>query len=169
MATTKVSVVSDAGPLIHLDELDVLDLLDDLGTVHVPQIVWDEVATHRPNLKPERSWLAISREDVSPTSEIFALSRALGLHRGEVSALTLCHSCGANLFLSDDSAARLAAESLGIRVHGTLGVLLRSIRRGMREKDKIVSMLRSIPTHSTLHIRSTLLQEVIQNVQEFEE
>lgn len=42
-------VICDAGPLIHLDELECLDLLADLGTVLVPDSVWREVARYRPN------------------------------------------------------------------------------------------------------------------------
>jgi hypothetical protein len=41
-------VVCDAGPLIHLDELGVLDLLEDFDTVLVPDAVWNEVQRHRP-------------------------------------------------------------------------------------------------------------------------
>jgi predicted nucleic acid-binding protein len=41
-------VVADAGPLIHLDELDSLDLLNDFGQIIVPDAVWREVQIHRP-------------------------------------------------------------------------------------------------------------------------
>ena len=36
-------VVCDAGPLIHLDELEALDLLADFAEVLVPDAVWREV------------------------------------------------------------------------------------------------------------------------------
>lgn len=42
-------VVCDAGPLIHLDELDCLDLLGDFPEVLVPEAVWREVLKHRPS------------------------------------------------------------------------------------------------------------------------
>ena len=38
-----VVVVADAGPLIHLDELDCLDLLNDFKQIMVPDAVWREV------------------------------------------------------------------------------------------------------------------------------
>lgn len=41
-------VVCDAGPLIHLDELDALGLLSDFAEVLVPDAVWREVERHRP-------------------------------------------------------------------------------------------------------------------------
>jgi len=46
MATTEspaLIVVCDAGPLIHLDEIDALDLLADFPRVLVPDAVWREV------------------------------------------------------------------------------------------------------------------------------
>jgi hypothetical protein len=36
METTKAPVVSDAGPLIHLDELACLELLDDFKSILIP-------------------------------------------------------------------------------------------------------------------------------------
>ena len=41
-------VVCDAGPLIHLDELNCLDLLSIYPDVYVPEMVWQEVSEHRP-------------------------------------------------------------------------------------------------------------------------
>ena len=41
-------VVCDTGPLIHLDQLDCLDLLADFSRVVVPDVVWREVEVHRP-------------------------------------------------------------------------------------------------------------------------
>ena len=69
------------------------------------------------------------------------------------------------LFLTDDAAARIAAKALGYRSHGTLGVLLRSIRRGQRERDAVLSILRSLPDVSTLHVRRDLLDEIIEQVE----
>ncbi len=42
-------VVSDAGPLIHLDEIGCLELLD-FPAVLIPTQVWEEVVRHRPGL-----------------------------------------------------------------------------------------------------------------------
>ncbi len=66
-----------------------------------------------------------------------------------------------SMVLCDDAAARLAAESLGIRVHGTLGVLLRAARRRLRSPADVVALLEAIPTQSSLHLHPKLLAEVI--------
>ena len=49
-------VVLDAGPLIHLDELDSLVLLDDYKQLLVPAAVWLEVERHRPSVRCQLSW-----------------------------------------------------------------------------------------------------------------
>ena len=65
---------------------------------------------------------------------------------------------------SDDTAARLAARHLGIGVHGTVGVLLRAIRRGQRTPTEVAQCLRAIPTCSTLHLKPSLLEEIVEKV-----
>ncbi|HEX7592919.1 MAG TPA: hypothetical protein VF429_01990 [Anaerolineae bacterium] len=40
--------VLDAGPLIHLAELDMLDVLRDLTPLYASDSVWAEVASHQP-------------------------------------------------------------------------------------------------------------------------
>jgi len=71
--------------------------------------------------------------------------------------------------LTDDAAARLAAQALGLRTHGSIGVLLRSVRLGRRKKADVLSTLRGLPTRSTLHIRLSLLQEIIKQVEGWSE
>ncbi len=66
--------------------------------------------------------------------------------------------------LSDDGAARWAANRLGYRVHGTIGVLLRAIRRKQRTPSEVLHHLQAIPASSTLHLRPSLLTEIIEQV-----
>ncbi len=49
MVKTSIIAIADAGPLIHLDELNSLDLLTDFGSIIVPNAVWHEVEHHRPH------------------------------------------------------------------------------------------------------------------------
>lgn len=119
--------ICDAGPLIHLDELDSLDLLADLH-VWVPNAAWQEVQHHRPAAL-HRATVPCERQVVSGSvpPELFALASALSLDAGEIEALALMASVPHALFLTDDAAARLAPQQLGYRVHGSIGILLRAI------------------------------------------
>jgi len=73
------------------------------------------------------------------------------------------------MFLTDDAAARLVATKLGYNVHGTIGILIRAIRRDLMEAEEVIGTLKRIPLKVTLHIKPSLLKEVISRVErEFE-
>lgn len=159
------SVVCDAGPLIHLDELDSLPLLADFNEVLVPEQVWQEVEQHRPRAlaNPDLSLQKVP-VDISSQTAFQTLVRALSLGLGEQAALSLMQDHQQAIFLTDDAAARLTAVTLGYRVHGSIGILLRAIRRQQLTRDEVISVLRNLPTQSTLHIRRSLLQEIINKI-----
>lgn len=160
------AVVCDAGPLIHLEELGCLDLLHDFEHVLVPRDVIEEVARHRPAAIKRLQEFVVPAPVVAPASPaLFALCQTLVLHKGEVAALQAALGAPGALFLTDDTAARLAARSLGIPVHGSVGIILRAVRRGLRTHAQVLSILQSIPAHSTLHLKPALLDEIVQELQ----
>lgn len=57
-----------------------------------------------------------------------------------------------------------AVKILGIQSYGTLGLLLRAIRRRRRTREEILRQLERLPEMSTLYVRANLLQEVIEQV-----
>ena len=162
-------VVADAGPLIHLDELGSLDLLNDFKQIIVPDAVWREVQAHRPAaLQTSQTILLRSIvPDSSPT--IDALTPLFSLHSGEREALILCSAYPLSILFTDDTAARLAAKTLSITAHGTIGILIRAIRRQLRTKAEILDLLSSIPHRTTLHIRPSFLAEIIRDIEHLAE
>ena len=161
-----MEVVCDAGPLIHLDELGCLDLLGDFQTVYVPEQVWQEVEQHRPGaLKSVDVHLQRVTVELSEHASFQALVRALALDLGEQAALSLMMSHPNAILLTDDAAARLSAQSLGYRVHGSIGILLRAIRRRQRTRNEVLSLLRDLPVRSSIFVRPALLEEVIARVE----
>jgi predicted nucleic acid-binding protein len=159
-------VICDAGPLIHLNELESLSLLADFDNIWVPEQVWQEVERHRPgalwqsDLSLQKVPMVISTQPVFQT-----LMQALSLGLGEQAALSLMQNHPQAIFLTDDAAARLAAVTLGYRVHGSIGILLRAVRRQQRTREEVLTLLCTLPTQSTLHIRSNLLQEIINKLE----
>lgn len=169
MATTDQPmplVVCDAGSLIHLDELGCLDLLADFSAVLVSEAVWMEVMKHRPSALNHP---AVTLQRVRPASPeppaLGSLALVLSLHTGEWEALRVALEHRPGMLLTDDTAARLAAGNLGIVTHGTIGILVRAIRRKQRSKSAILAVLRALPAQSTLHLKRSLLNSVIQEVQ----
>jgi predicted nucleic acid-binding protein len=160
-------VVCDAGPLIHLDELGRVALLDDFNEVLVPSAVWSEVTRHRPGALTVAGvpFRQVSTSSTLPT-DLEVLGRALPLHEGEREALQVAREQQADLLLTDDTAARLAARTLGVSVHGTIGILFRAVRRGRMTGPEVAALLRSLPTVSTLHVKRGLLAEFIRRAEQ---
>jgi predicted nucleic acid-binding protein len=159
-------VVCDAGPLIHLDEVGSLDLLSDFAEVFVTDAVWEEVEKHKPGALTETNGFfrrVRPKKDVSV--ELEALMQVFSLHAGELEALRVALEYPGGMLLSDDTAARMAAKNLGIETHGTIGILVRAIRRKQRTNGEILSILKSLPQRSSLHLKQSLLDQVIREVE----
>ncbi len=159
-------VVADTGPVIHLDELGCLDILSDFKEILIPPAVRNEIAKHRPNILQRRDIPFVIREAAKDHPKVGPLYTLYTLHRGESEALSLCADVPDSLLLTDDTAARLAAQSLGIQARGTLGLLLRAIRRHTRTRDDVLGLLAAIPERSTLHIRPSLLERIMDEVRQ---
>jgi len=156
-------IVADAGPLIHLDELQCLGLLADFAEVRVPDAVWREVDQHRPAALGFAG-IRLVRSLSAPSERVAALSTLFTLHSGEREALSLCLELPNALLLTDDTAARLAAQALEIQARGTIGLLVRALHRRQLSKADVIRVLSEIPQRSTLHIRAGLLADIIRQV-----
>lgn len=162
--TMRSVIIADAGPVIHLDELGCLDVLTCYPEVLLPEAVWQEVMQHRPQAL-QHSLVNFKQQQSKVISlQVEALVPLYTLHKGEREALMLCVQFSDCMLLTDDTAARLAAKSLNIKARGTLGLLLQSIRHGLRTYDEVLAALAAIPSQSTLHVRPALLAEVIEQV-----
>ena len=161
-----VEIVCDAGPIIHLDELGCLELLTDFGSILVPEGVWQEVTRHRPSaLDPDIIQLVRTNISLPQDTKLTTLIRAFALDAGEQEALALMVQRPTAILLTDDAAARLVADQLGMRVHGTIGIVLRAIRREQRTLAQVLALLRELPQRSTLYIHPNLLKQIIEQVQ----
>jgi len=158
-------VVLDAGPIIHLDEIGCLNLLSDFDEPLVPESVWKEIEHHRLSAfqKPEVSFIR-TNVTIEKSGQVHILSNAFNLDTGEKEAISLCIQHAGSILLTDDTAARLAAKSLNIRSYGTIGVLLRAIRRNQLKPIEVIRYLEQVPSTSTLFIKKSFLHEIIDNV-----
>ena len=121
-------VVSDSSPLIHLSQIGRLSLLRELfGGLLIPPAVYREVVVEgrgRPGSREvkEASWIDV----VEVRNEHLKRILQLLLDEGEAEAIVLALETSASLVLLDGLEARLQAKRLGLRVTGTLGILLRA-------------------------------------------
>jgi len=162
MAATEIVAVLDAGPLIHLDELGRLNLLSDFKELLVPQAVLEEALLHRPDMKlAVLSNVEIISEPPPLPADLLKLADELALHAGERAALAVLKARGGQFLLSDDAAARSVALAAGFQTHGTVGLILRSHRRGQISKPEMLQLLRELPARTTLHIHKDFLAVIV--------
>ncbi len=162
MTRPALSVVCDTGPILHLDELDSLDLLSDFHQVILSSGVHGEIRSARPSLLESSDIrFTIRRAMLQADEALLTVCRIFSLGPGETEALAIMRGDPEAIFLTDDAAARLVAEQMGFKVHGTIGILIRSVRRGLRKPAEVVDILSQIPSRSTLYIKRALLEEIL--------
>jgi predicted nucleic acid-binding protein len=110
---SKTSVVCDAGPIMHLDELGCLHLMTDFARVLVPDAVRREVLKHRaiPFENVDVKWIGISHNQ-AVEEPLATMCRVFSLGTGEVEALAILKKEPGLIFLTDDAAARMVARAL---------------------------------------------------------
>ena len=160
-------IICDAGPIIHLDEINCINLLDDFEEIILPRSVEKEILLHRQSALTGSN-LPVTRQAATLEigGKLLALCQIFSLDAGETEALVIMDSNPAAMLLTDDAAARLVAEQMGFKVHGTIGILLRSIRRGRKKPEEVLQILEDIPKTSTLYIKPSLMHEILQKIKD---
>lgn len=125
-------VIVNSTPLIVLGNAGLLEILQKLyGRILVPKAVYQEVTAKDDAagkiLLNGADWLRIEEVQNKSDARIFS-SR---LHAGEVEVMLLAREQKADLLIIDDNAAKSTAKYLGMKVTGSLGVLLRAKQMGI--------------------------------------
>ena len=117
-----MKVVSDTSVLIALDNIGRLWLLKTMfNEVLVPEAVAREYSGQLP------SWIKVVKAEETSLVNTLMVS----LHRGEAEAIALAIQVKADLLLLDDKKARLLAKRLGLKILGTIGVLILAKKRSL--------------------------------------
>lgn len=153
-------VVSDTGPLLHLFQAGAVDLLAHWGTVHVTPQVWQELHRHAPGFSVQGVPLWLRQCQLSPAASQQAAQwvQARVLDAGEAEALAYAREIQADIFLTDDTAARTLSESLGIQARGSLGVVLFAAASGHIDHATAEKVLSDLQSRSTLWMSGKVRQ-----------
>ncbi len=133
-----MTVVSNAGPLIHLAKIGRLYLLKDIfNEIIIPRTVKIEVIDKgMEEGKPDAflidavDWIKI----VDDPADAEQLAEKVGIHRGEAYAILLAKSLNIPVLL-DDSDARKFALGLGLKVVGSVGIIIKAVKLGLISKE----------------------------------
>ena len=131
-------IIVNSTPLIILCNIGKLSILKDLyGEILIPEGVYKEVTVKQDSaclkLNESLDWIKIIK---IPQNEKLKIYRAR-LHLGEVEVMLLAQkNPTADLVIIDDNAAKSTAKFLGLKVTGTLGVLLKAKKVGLIKEIK---------------------------------
>jgi predicted nucleic acid-binding protein len=129
-----MTLVFNASPIIVLAKSGLLDRILPLGThVIIPRPVAEEINAVKDPHDPAAVWLR--KPDAQPlltnAPECSPFVGAWDLGAGESSVIMLSLDGDGRQAVLDDLAARRCASALGIRVIGTIGLLLMAKQRGL--------------------------------------
>lgn len=160
--------IINASPLIYLGKLGLLSLLhqlyDQVLTVDsVKKEVLDSSASEYAVLDGAFSdWLIVSEVPVSPLSNRLD---DMGLHKGEIDALVLAYHTkkqnSDSIIVIDDLAARDVARTLGLRVTGTIGIILLATKNGLLSKNESRTKVRALVEETSFRISAALFSKII--------
>ncbi len=122
------TVIVDASSLIALERINLLHILCKIySEIIIPEAVINEFG--------DLSLSCISIKNVE-SDLLNLLRRDLNLGKGEAEAIALANQTGLKVII-DDLKARRVAENLGLKVTGTIGVLLKAEKLGLIESAHI--------------------------------
>ena len=153
-----ISAVTDAGPIIHLAEIDSLELLEALDTLIVPATVLNEVEAG--GTPGELATLSYEYVDVE-----VSLKGDEDLDAGERTAIAVANE-RSSVLLTDDLAARKTASDMGIDVHGSIGVIALGHSRGLIDKDEAVGRMRALQRETSLFVTEAVVERGIRMLNE---
>ena len=148
-------VIGDSSALVALAVVNQLELLEKLyDTLYIPQAVFDEVTQiGKPQSNKLRQFLQ------SKVKQVDLTLTQLGLGLGELEAITLYKKLDADVLLIDDNRAKKYASLNGVKVIGSLGILIKAKEQGYIERVK--PFLDEIQK-SEVYISQKLIEKVLE-------
>ena len=129
-------VVSDTTPLISLLKINRTDLLEKLfGDVLIPQAVFDERFQLEADQIRQKKFIVV--KPVNNPESVSILKRATGLDLGESEAIVLTDELKADLLLMDEAKGRNVSAQMGLRIMGTIGILMAAYEEHELTSDEV--------------------------------
>jgi len=149
-----VKIVLNTSPVIFLSKIGCLHLLADCAKeLYIPQGVIDELHEYRlpPFIQP------CTLSEVGAAYVRGALGR---LHQGELEAIILSQELDTDFVVLDDLLARRKAEGLGLKVIGTIGILLLLEKRGLLNANQTWQKITQLTERHNMYLSPQLLKRL---------
>ena len=160
MKISPMPVVSDADVIIHLSKLDKLSFLQSLYTeVAVPEYVKSEIL-NKNDAEIQNAIGSFLKVFATDENKAKAIAQKHGIHIGEAHVKILGEELKAFLFLSNERKVRKAAKEEGSVVAGTIGIILKAVKRGIIKKLEAIVLLGKMNSQDC-RIHPDILQRAI--------
>ncbi|MEK6924648.1 MAG: hypothetical protein AABW71_00235 [Nanoarchaeota archaeon] len=156
--------ISDTGPVIHLNEINLTSALDVFSSIFIPLEVSHELQKYKINLPKKikvRELEGLSKDIVK------ILTNEYDLDIGESCAISLALQEKADYFLTDDLEARETAKKYKLEVHGTVGIILRAFKEKIIDRKTAITRINDLHEKSTLFITKDLIKNIIEAIESF--
>jgi predicted nucleic acid-binding protein len=165
--------VSNSGPLIHLTLAGLLDFVFELyDLILIPPSVYDEIIVKGKEQGHSDAFL-LERSIINEKIKVKAIKKSnteitsSKLHEGEINAIILSLQSNVKIILLDDEEARIFARKLGIKVSGTLGILIELFKRNLFGLPEALQYLKKI--NEVMYLSSDLycfVEDALKNIVE---
>ena len=157
-------VVSNTGPILHLTEIDFINVFNTFSHIFIPEEVANELRKNKVIIPKKIKVITIKSEfkDI-----VKILTNQHNLDLGEAQAISLTMQEKSDYFLTDDLDAREVAKSYNLEVHGTIGIILRAFREKIIDKKTAIEKINDSHTKSSLFITKDLIEQTIRAINGF--
>jgi predicted nucleic acid-binding protein len=149
-----MKIVLNTSPIIFLGKINCLHYLENCATdIIAPKNVVHELGDYAlPSF--------IRVETLSIVGSAY-IKGALGrLHEGELSAIVLTQELSADFVILDDLLARQKAQHLGLKVIGTIGLLLLMGKKGLLTNRQIWACIGDLTQKHGMYLSPKIIEQL---------
>jgi predicted nucleic acid-binding protein len=132
-------IVSDTTPLISLMKISRLEILHKIySEVIIPKAVYEEIEAGKYK-KFHQDLSKIRWIKIENIRDKLSVNYFLDLDAGEAEAIILASEIGTDLIILDEKLGRIHAKHAGIKVTGTIGVLVKAKKNGIDSETETLT------------------------------
>lgn len=149
-----MKAVLDAGPIIHLEQINKLEILEVIDEGYTTEEVKNEVGEDIIN----KTNLDVETLNGSSKDRAKHISSRYGIDLGESTVIALSTQINSELIFTDDLDARKTAKPLDLEPHGTLALVTRAYSENLVDKNEANQIVDSLYRDSSLFITKDLVK-----------
>ncbi len=164
----KKSAVSNSGPLIHLAKVRLLELIKLYDTVIPLEVKYEVVDKGKERgytdallveKAIEEGWIKVINVNVD--YKFAKAAEVAGLHKAEIAVIYHAYKNDITALLDED-AARVFSRDLGVKVRGSLGLLIEGLKEGLISYSEAVKGLDNLS--KVMYLSSDVYKLVLKEI-----